>query len=313
VLERLGPRLMSLGGAGAAPSRQRTLRAALEWSHSSLSPPEQLALRRLAPFTGGFSAELAEEMLCALGTESAPALAADALDALGALVDKSLVQADAADPPRYRLLESAREFALERLDAAGERELANDRHAQVIAARFAAARDDSDRLTEMAWQTAYVVERDNVHAALVWMCTRDDADTAARLLAFKGLIEQLTGVHEIIPGLPRALEQAERAQPDLRADAMLWTAVVEFVRGDFEACHAYWPRALSHYRQAGHRAGIVHALNLAARSLRRTLGRSAELPAVLAELEALDATGLPPTCASKCNGRAWRSWKTAQR
>ena len=195
VRDLLGRHLMSLTTAGAAPSRQRTLRSALEWSHSLLTTDEQAAFRRLAPFVGGFTAPLAEAQLSATADSTAPAF--DGLDALGSLVDKSLVQASVADPPRYRLLESAREFALESLNHANEVALASAAHAQVMAAHYAEARDDADLLTELEWLEYHVVERDNVGAALRWAVEHADADTVARLLAYRSFIENFTGVLDV--------------------------------------------------------------------------------------------------------------------
>ena len=114
--------------------RHQTLRAALEWSHNLLNDAEQAVFRRLGVFAGGFTMEMAQ------------AVAGDAqldewavLDHLSALVDKSLVVADAGDAPRYRLLESARAFALEQL-AAGETADTLKRHALAMRELPAAGR-----------------------------------------------------------------------------------------------------------------------------------------------------------------------------
>ena len=116
VRDKLDARFKLLtGGSRATLRRHQTLRAALEWSHNLLTDAEQAVFRRLGVFAGGFTMEMAQ------------AVAGDAqldewavLDHLSALVDKSLVVADAGDAPRYRLLESARAFALEQL--AGRRD-----------------------------------------------------------------------------------------------------------------------------------------------------------------------------------------------
>ena len=120
LLDRIDERLRVLtGGSRAALPRHQTLAAMLAWSHSLLGPVEQVVLRRLAVFVGSFALARAQDV------------AADdqidrwaVLDALGVLVNKSLVTADDADPPRYRLLESTRAFALER--AAASRRDAGD-------------------------------------------------------------------------------------------------------------------------------------------------------------------------------------------
>jgi non-specific serine/threonine protein kinase len=119
ILFGLESRLGELGGGRLAPQHQRTMRATVEWSHRLLDTAEQEALRNLAVFVGGFDTEA--------GAAVAPGLS---LDVLARLVDKSLVSV--SDSPsgrtRYRLLETVREFALERLVAAGEQEAARERH-----------------------------------------------------------------------------------------------------------------------------------------------------------------------------------------
>jgi predicted ATPase/DNA-binding winged helix-turn-helix (wHTH) protein len=127
VRDRLGQQLRILAGARAAPARQRTLRAALDWSCALLSSAEQRVFRRLAPFVGGFTMEMAQTVGrdgagCPLGNGGELLDDCAALDCLSALVDKSLVQATAGDRPRYLLLESAREYGNERLAEAGELE-----------------------------------------------------------------------------------------------------------------------------------------------------------------------------------------------
>ena len=123
-------RLLS-SGARDAPPRQQTLRAALAWSHQLLTPEEQCVFRRLGVFAGSFALEFAQQ---ALADDSLDAWTV--LDHLGSLVDKSLVIAEGAAVPRYRLLETARAFALEQLDAAGEAEALRARHAAALRAAW---------------------------------------------------------------------------------------------------------------------------------------------------------------------------------
>jgi len=122
---------MLTNGSRVAVPRHQTLRAALDWSHALLSADEQTVFRRLGVFVGGFSLELAQRV-SSDGTIDAWAV----LDLLGALVDKSMVVADASEMPRYRLLESARAYALERLAAAGEEPAVRRRHAEGLLAEL---------------------------------------------------------------------------------------------------------------------------------------------------------------------------------
>jgi len=149
-------------GARTVLRRHQTLRAALEWSHGLLGAQEQVVFRRLSACAGGFTLEFAQQV------------AADAtldewavLDALGALVDKSLVLAEGAGVPRYRLLETTRAFAVECLAASGEMRAILRQHAQavvVLLQRTGAGLLSFDR----AHDADFAAEIDNVRAALDW-------------------------------------------------------------------------------------------------------------------------------------------------
>jgi predicted ATPase/DNA-binding winged helix-turn-helix (wHTH) protein len=165
VRDKLDARFRLLtGGARATLRRHQTLRAALEWSHSLLTVAEQTIFQRLGVFAGGFTMELAQ------------AVAADAslddwavLDHLSALVDKSLVMAEAGHTPRYRLLESARTYALEQL-AHGEMEEILRRHALAVRG-FLEAVDGPNldgELTTDQLRALLLPEWDNLRCAHAW-------------------------------------------------------------------------------------------------------------------------------------------------
>lgn len=127
IAERLNDRFKLLtGGSRGAPTRQTTLRAALEWSYDLLSDPEKLMLRRISIFVGPFTLAAAEYVTEGRGIEEG-----ESLDLVSKLVDKSLVRAEvgAGGKVRYSLLESTREFARELLSMSGEHELIAERHA----------------------------------------------------------------------------------------------------------------------------------------------------------------------------------------
>jgi predicted ATPase/DNA-binding CsgD family transcriptional regulator len=129
ILARLGDRFVLLtSGDRTAPGRQRTLRAAIDWSHDLLTGPEQVLLRRLAVFQG-WSLEMAEEVCADDGIG-----AADLLDLLAALVDKSLVvrEPEALGQARYRLLDTIREYAAGKLAKAGEEPEFRRRHRDYV-------------------------------------------------------------------------------------------------------------------------------------------------------------------------------------
>ena len=165
-----GTRLQLLTHASrTAEPHQRTLRSALDWSHTLLKPAEQRAFRRLAVFRGGFTLAAAQAV-CANPGE--PALAV--LDALEALVEKSMVavpahgDGDSARELRFTLLESLREYASEQLQAANEAAATHRRHLAWARAYWAQA--DAQALCEpgMSWTARHLPELDNLRVALRW-------------------------------------------------------------------------------------------------------------------------------------------------
>jgi predicted ATPase len=164
--QRLGERLKLLAGTGrGAPTRQQTLRAALDWSYGLLSDAEQATFRHLGVFAGacGFNLELAQAMADPDGQDKWAAI-----EHVSTLLDRSLVVDNGADPPRYRLLESAREYALQQLAGTHELQAAHVRFVRAMISLL-------QRIDEARWTTpdvqllnAYGRELDNVRAAMVW-------------------------------------------------------------------------------------------------------------------------------------------------
>jgi len=172
-------KLLTTSRKRTAPARQQTLRAALEWSHGLLQAREQQVFRRLGVMAGSASLEFIQQVLA--DTEDGGELDEwGVLDALDGLVDRSLVAVLAAEDdgvPRYRLLESPRAYALERLDEAGERQALQRRHALAVAAMFDAAYDDyfSGRIGADDWMRRLAADLDNARDALTWARVAGDA------------------------------------------------------------------------------------------------------------------------------------------
>ena len=166
VSQRLDERFRLLtGGSRTAVPRQQTLRALIDWSYDLLSGEERAVLRRLSAFAGGCTLEAAE-FLC--GDASNESL--DVFDALASLVEKSLVVAETGDEAsRYRLLESTRAYAFERLIAAGELESTRRRHAEWYA-RFSRDifRTGGAHTTLQALAVSLRADLDNARAAMHW-------------------------------------------------------------------------------------------------------------------------------------------------
>ncbi|MEV4217513.1 BTAD domain-containing putative transcriptional regulator [Nonomuraea sp. NPDC049725] len=184
LAERLDDRFRLLvGGSRTAFPRHQTLRAVVDWSWERLEPAERALLRRLAVFAGGATLESAERVA-----------GADVLPLLGALVDKSLLHVS-REPAgvRYRMLETVRLYALERLEESGERERLRRAHAThftEVAERAEPGLRGPRQLDLLARLTA---EHDNLRAALRQAIETGDAATAVRLVAALGWYWRLTG------------------------------------------------------------------------------------------------------------------------
>jgi predicted ATPase len=179
IVQGLGERLRLLAGMRRqAPLRHRTLRAALEWSVSLLDAAELGVLRRLSVFAGSFPLDMAQQV--AVDPDNGVEEWA-VLDVLGSLVERSLVVALWGEPPRYRLLESTRALALERLDAAGETTLVNNRHLDAVLDRFSRGYEDrySGRRPFDLVGASLEPDIENARSAMRWaLATRPQAAVA---------------------------------------------------------------------------------------------------------------------------------------
>jgi predicted ATPase/class 3 adenylate cyclase len=208
IATRLDDRFRLLtGGRRTAVRRQQTLQAAIDWSHDLLSAEERMLLRRLAVFAGGWTLEAAEAVCGGDGFE-----AWVVLDLLTRLVEKSLVVADEAmDEPRYRLLETVRQYASEKLLAAGEAEAVRDRHLAWAVALAEQAEPALRSADQIAWMERLEVEHDNIRTALDWARSRPDAEAALRLAAslwhfweVRGYYREARSHYEAVLAMPKA-------------------------------------------------------------------------------------------------------------
>ena len=189
ILERLEHRLELLtGGPVDLPARQRTLREAIAWSHDMLDEPERVLFRRLSVFSGGTTLEAAEPV-------AGEGLGDGMLEALGSLVDKSLVTRDAtaSGSIRFGMLETIREFAGEQLEASDEAESVRDGHLAYFRGRAEAAEPNLRLADQLRWLDELEVEHDNVRAALRRAIDSGEATTALRMVADLWRFWQLHG------------------------------------------------------------------------------------------------------------------------
>jgi predicted ATPase/DNA-binding winged helix-turn-helix (wHTH) protein len=176
LFERLDDRFRLLRGAGRqADPRHGALHAAFDWSYSLLTPPEQRVFNRLGTFAGSFSLNAAARCVADRDID-----AAEAIDLVGRLVDRSLVAALAVDPPRYTLLETARAYALDKLVAGGDLETAGARMAATVLELFDVAYAEYWSLDEAIWLDRYEPELANVRAAMDW-AIRNDSELGVAL------------------------------------------------------------------------------------------------------------------------------------
>lgn len=169
LLDRLGRRLDVLtSGTRDVPTRQRTLRATIDWSYELLAPTEQELFMRLAVFLGGWTLDAAE------------AVADAGIDTLELLVVKSLV---GRNGDRFGMLETLREYALERLDASGQSERLRDRHARFFLELAEMGHPEVERGEQAKWTHRLGAEHDNLRVALQHFVEAGDAGLEERLVA----------------------------------------------------------------------------------------------------------------------------------
>ncbi len=240
ILERLGRRLDLLtGGPRDAPARQRTLRAAIEWSHDLLEERERALFAQLAVFAGGWSLE---------GTE---AVAGDVLDELESLVDRSLV---VRAGERFGMLETVHEFARERLNDSSEADAVAARHAAWALTLAEAAESALEGADQSAWLRRLDAERENLRAAAEWAAATGDAETAQRL---SGSLWRFWIARGAVPEGRRLVEAARAAGPasaTAGARALNAAGVLAGAAGDHDAARAAFTGALACAREAGDRA-----------------------------------------------------------
>jgi predicted ATPase len=273
LLARLEPRLPLLtGGGGDRPARQRTMRATIAWSHDLLAPEEQVLFRRLAVFAGGFTLEAAEAV-------AAPDRHLSVLEGVGALVEQSLLRRTPGrdDSPRFRMLETVREYGLELLTLAGETAEVRARHAHHFL-RLAEGPPHAEplsttaRIHESLRRLPHIApELDNVRLALAWFDKRGETDALGRLsAALHGLWIGRGLHHEGLGWAARALERSGHAPTVARVRAVDAASRLALFQGDYARAADFVGQSLTLARELGDPLEIGQALtNLGLLSYRR--------------------------------------------
>jgi predicted ATPase/class 3 adenylate cyclase len=264
LLSRLTTRMALLTrGPRDLPTRQQTLRATLDWSHDLLDVQQRRLFARLAVFVGGATPDAVEEVC------------EGDLDTLASLLDASLVRHEESEDgeSRYRMLETVREYACERLDESDEGPCRRDRHAQYFV-------DLAEALESELWGgprqgdavTRLEAEHDNVRAALDWLSERGAVALRSTLTAAVWRFWLLHGdLQEGERWLELALADPESASPELRANIMFGAAMLARRRGKVDRAEALARKQEALCLQSGDRRGLAYAA-LALGVARQTLG-----------------------------------------
>lgn len=259
---RLASRLQLLtGGSRDLPARQQTLRGAIDWSHDFLNAAEQKLFRRLSVFTGGCTLEEVEAV-CNTNSD----LGLDLLDGMASMVDQSLVQqVEQLDgESRFVMLETIREYALEKLSASGEVAATKRAHAAyclVLAEEGAAEGIDAEGTQ---WLDRFEIEHDNFRAALEWLIETRDADWGLRLgLALFRFWEMREHLAEGRDRLGKLLNlggsTASPSKP--RARALFAAGVLAGVQGDYASADSLIRESLQIARELDDKHAVAVSLN----------------------------------------------------
>jgi predicted ATPase/DNA-binding XRE family transcriptional regulator len=260
LLSRLACRLPLLtGGPRDQPVRLQTMYGAISWSYDLLSPGEQALFQQLAVFVGGFTPEAAEAVL---GSNAARM---SALDSIGLLADKSLlhrIEHEVEGGPYFGMLETIREFGVERLTASGEEATIRDAHAAYFLALAERAdpehpnsREDVDQAPSLAGNQV------NIRAALTWLEVSGQRERFLRLATAAAWLWDLIGLyHQGIEWLERAVADSSDTPAQDRMRALRRIALLASNIGRFDLANAAAASSLELARALGDHAGMGWAL-----------------------------------------------------
>ena len=256
MLTRLGDRLGLLaGGSRDLPARQQTLRGAIAWSHDMLAEDERELFARLSVFVGGASLDFIERV-CLGGT------GADALDTITSLVEQSLVRQGEGigGEPRFAMLETIREFAIEQAVERGQWDALRERHARAYAEFAHESVANVMGSSSREWLDRFAQDHDNLRTALAWAMA-SDTDAALRLVHDLWRFWQRRG--HLVEGLERA--EAALALPDAadhpeaRADALSAAAGLAYWQADAERSRTLYEAEIAARQALGDRQGLADA------------------------------------------------------
>lgn len=241
-------------GSRIAPTRQQTLRAALDWSHEQLSQTERELFRQLSVFVGGFTLEALESVTLLDSNQSI-------FDALSRLVDKSLLLVEQQDQTRYRFLEPIHQYARGKLSETGELNLIQDRHLNYYLRFAEEAEPHLFGAGQQDWKNRLQLDHDNLRVALAWSLESNQIESGLKMagaLAWfwhsKGHLSEGNLWLEKILAFGIGIQGKERAKA-LRASSILSTDT-----GDYIKARAFAESSIKLYRELGDHQGVGMAL-----------------------------------------------------
>jgi len=257
ILTRLTDRLgMAAGGGDNLPPRQRSLRAAIGWSHDLLDESERRLFRRLSVLRGGFGLDAGR--VADFGGD----LGASVLDGVTSLVGKSLLRGlhIGDGEPRFAMLMTIRDYAAERLAEVGEVDPANEQLVSYLLDLLAAAEPQLLGAQQETWMASIESMHDNLRAALRWAIDSQRPEPAQRMVAAAWRFWQLSGhLAEGRDWASKALA-AGGSGALVRAGALLAVAGLAYWQGDIDGTEAPTREALALFETAGQRTGVAEAL-----------------------------------------------------
>ncbi len=259
LAERLDDRFRLLtGGSQAALPRQQTLQATMDWSYRLLSAHEQTLLRQLSVFVGGFTLEAVEGICQNRGVEGRWML-----DLLTDLIDKSLVMVDHhGTTVRYRLLETVRQYARERLEDSSAAVMVRRRHRDWYLA-FAEESDPGRLVAEELWLDRMGQELDNLRAALELSFDNGESEAGLRLAVALNSFWQVRGYwSEGRLWLEAGLARGCGAPPAVRAKALNGAGILALSQGDYQRARTLGEESLVMHRDLRDKVGIASSLRI---------------------------------------------------
>jgi non-specific serine/threonine protein kinase len=260
IAERLGNRLdLSASRKRTALPRQQTLRGTMDWSYQLLSETERVLFRRLAVFAGGFTLDAASTICAGEGITALPVF-----DTLAHLVDKSLVNVtEQAHESRYRMLETIREYALEKLVEAQEVKDMRDRHLTFFCALAEEAEPHWLSTDQVLWYDRLEREMDNLRAAFEWVLERKNSEAGLRLVAaLPRLWLARSHYTEGWERSVRVLEMARYRRHDpLRVRALAALGNLHWSQGNQAAARVVLEEAIESGREIGETRAVAKALH----------------------------------------------------